>query len=188
MADVVTIVETAGTAIAGTAAVFGALWKPFVRKHDQRVNDDTFLHGVSARPGIPGLLPAGERLSAVEVGVQNAGGRPKQTTTGALSHEGSMTLYLSGAQAFERDLMTAAVAKGLVRNGAIAQISLVRFQIDYLWTPPGAVEIYERRLKGCRLLSDTESPAEGTDPGTVDYKIYVLERVKVIDGREVSLL
>ena len=126
--------------------------------------------------------------STVEVGVQNAGGRPKQTTTGALSHEGSMTLYLSGAQAFERDLMTAAVAKGLVRNGAIAQISLVRFQIDYLWTPPGAVEIYERRLKGCRLLSDTESPAEGTDPGTVDYKIYVLERVKVIDGREVSLL
>ena len=72
MADVVTLVETIGSTAAATAAVFGAAWRPVIRRHDQRVNDDAFLHGVAARPGIPGLLPAGERLSAVEVGVQRA--------------------------------------------------------------------------------------------------------------------
>lgn len=125
--------------------------------------------------------------STVEVGTQLAGGRPKDVTTGQLGHEGSFTLYLSGAQQFERALMNAAVSANLTRQG-IAQISLVRFQIDYLFTPPGAVEIIERRLKGCRLLSDSEAPAEGTDATTVDYTIFIPERVKVIDGVEVALL
>jgi len=75
-----------------------------------------------------------------------------------------------------------------VRDGGVVQVSLVFFQVDYLFTPPGSVEIIERRLKGCRLLSDNEAPAEGTDATTVDYKIHVTERVKVVDGVEIALL
>jgi len=37
-------------------------------------------------------------------------------------------------------------------------------------------------------LSDNEAPAEGTDATTVDYKIQVTERVKVVDGVEIALL
>lgn len=126
--------------------------------------------------------------SSVEVGTQMAGGRPKRVTTGSLGHECSITLYLSGAQVFERALKDAAVAAGYVRDGGVAQISLVRFQIDYLFTPPGTDDIWERRLKGCRLLTDSEAPAEGTDATTVDYTFFVMERTKIIDGVEVSLL
>ena len=126
--------------------------------------------------------------STVDVGVQKAGGRPKQTTVGEITHECSMTLYLTGARLFEAALKDAAVAAGYVRSGGVAQTSLVQFQLDYVFTPPGTSEIWERRLKGCRVLSDTEAPAEGTDATTVDYKIYVTERVKLVGGVEVSLL
>lgn len=126
--------------------------------------------------------------STVEVGVQNAGGRPKQTTVGSSSHEGSFTLYLTGAQIFERAIKEAAEAAGFTRDGGVVQLSLVHFQIDYLFTPPGSSAIWERRMKGCRLLSDAEAPSEGTDATTVDYKVYVTERVKIIDGIECALL
>jgi len=126
--------------------------------------------------------------STVEVGTQMAGGRPRQSTVGSISHEASMTLYLSGAQSFERLLKEAAIAAGYVRDGGVAQLSLVQFQIDYLFTPPGSVAIWERRLKGVRLLSEVEAPAEGTDATTCDYKLFVTERVKVIDGVECALL
>jgi hypothetical protein len=126
--------------------------------------------------------------STVEVGTQMAGGRPKQTTSGSVSHEGSFTLYLSGALLFERALKDAAVAAGFVRDGGVAQLSLVHFQIDYVFTPPGSTQIWERRMKGCRLLSDAEAPAEGTDATTVDYKVFVTERVKLVDGVECALL
>ena len=99
-----------------------------------------------------------------------------------------MTLYLTGAQAFERALKDAAIAAGYVRDGNIPQISLVQFQLDYLFTPPGSVAIWERRLLGVRLLSDSEAPAEGTDATTVDYSLFVTERHKLIDGVKVALL
>lgn len=126
--------------------------------------------------------------STVEVGVQSAGGRPRQTTYGAVAHESGFTLYLSGAQKFERMLKDAALAGGLVRDGGVAQLSLVIFGLTYFFTPVGSAEIWERRLKGCRVLSDPEAPAEGTDATTVDYTLYVTERVKVIDGVEYALL
>lgn len=126
--------------------------------------------------------------STVEVGIAKAGGRPKSTTVGELSHEASMTLYYTAAVAFERALKNAAVAAGLTRNGGVAQLSLVFFSITYMFTPPGSSEIYERRLKGVRLLSDSDSASEGTDALTVEYKLHVTERVKVVDGVEVSLL
>lgn len=126
--------------------------------------------------------------STREIGVQMAGGRVKQTTVGSLTHEGSMTLYLSGAVVFERALKEAAEAAGYTRDGGVVQIGLVTFQVDYLFTPPGTTDIWERRLKGCKLLSDSEAPAEGTDATTVDYTFHVTERVKIVDGVEISIL
>jgi hypothetical protein len=126
--------------------------------------------------------------STVEVGVQMAGGRPRQTTAGSISHEAGFTLYATGAKIFERALKDAALAAGLVRDGGVVQISLVFFQGDFLYTPPGAIEIYEHRWKGCRVLSRTTAPAEGTDAATVDYKIYVTDSVEMIDGVPVALL
>ena len=126
--------------------------------------------------------------ATLDIGSQMAGGRVKQTTFGQLSNTFSFTLYLSGAQQFEKSLRDAAIAAGYVRDGGVVQIGLVFFQFDYLFTPPGSDDIYERRLKGCRLISDAEASAEGTDAMTVDYTAFVTERVKVIDGVEYALI
>jgi hypothetical protein len=124
----------------------------------------------------------------VEVGTQYKGGRVNQSTFGQQSVEGSFTLYLSGAQVFERGLKDSAAAQGLTRDGGVHQLSLVFFSFDYNFTPPGAVEIIERRLLGCRLTGKTEAPAEGTDAITRDYTMFVTEAYDMIDGVKCSLL
>ena len=126
--------------------------------------------------------------ATLDIGVQMAGGRVKQTTVGSLTNTFSFTLYLSGAQAFEKALRDVATTAGYVRDGGVVQIGLVFFQFDYLFTPPGSDDIFERRLKGCRLMSDAEASAEGTDAMTVDYTAFVTERVKVIDNVEYALI
>jgi hypothetical protein len=72
MFDLATVIEAAGTGIGGTAVVFGALWKPVVKRHDDRRAVTTFLAGTPASPGIKAIPPAGDRLMTVEVGVKDA--------------------------------------------------------------------------------------------------------------------
>lgn len=124
----------------------------------------------------------------VEVGRDKAGGRLKRATTGDATIEAGMTVSLPGSYILEQALLAPAQAAGYVRDGNVVQIGLVRFNIEYSFTPPGSELIYERRLKGCRLLSDPETHSEGTDPTVVEYTLLVHERVKVIDGVEYALL
>lgn len=126
--------------------------------------------------------------STVEIGHQKHGGRPYSTSVGELSHDCKMSLYATGATKLFRNLKDAALAQGFVRDGGVAQISLVHFTFGYMFTPPGTVNIYEQLWKGCRLLNDSEAPAEGTDVLSVDMSIYVRERIRMIDGVQVSLL
>ena len=124
----------------------------------------------------------------LEIGVEMHAGRVYGTTVGQAKANGSMTLYLSAAQDFIKALKDAALTAGYTRDGGIVQAGLVFFQLDYAFTPPGTDTIWERRLKGCRLIGNTEAPAEGTDATTVDYTLHVTERVEVVDGVEVALI
>ena len=72
MFDLATVIEAAGTGIGGTAVVFGALWKPVVRRHDEHQAVSRFLAGTPASPGMKAVPPAGDRLSTVETGVLEA--------------------------------------------------------------------------------------------------------------------
>ena len=72
MVDLATVIEAAGTGVGGTAVVFGALWRPVVKRHDEHKALTTFLAGTPASPGMKAIPPAGDRLLAVEVGVSNA--------------------------------------------------------------------------------------------------------------------
>ena len=72
MFDLATVIEAAGTGIGGTAVVFGALWKPVVRRHDERQAVSRFLVGTPASPGMRAVPPAGDRLVIVETGVHEA--------------------------------------------------------------------------------------------------------------------
>ena len=63
MCDLATVIEAAGTGIGGTAVVFGALWKPVMRHHDERQAVSRFLAGTPASPGMKAVPPAGDRLA-----------------------------------------------------------------------------------------------------------------------------
>lgn len=120
--------------------------------------------------------------TTVEVGEQRgaSGGRVLRRTTGSVSYEASITLYRSGYQKLIRALKDIATTRGNQKR-----VSPVAFDITVQHTPPGDVEIYEYRLKGCRLLGRTMNSAEGTDAETVEVPLSVGEIVDVIDGEEV---
>jgi hypothetical protein len=70
--DLTNVIEAAGTGIGGTVVLFGALWKPVVRRHDERQAVSRFLAGTPASPGMKAVPPAGDRLATVETGVHEA--------------------------------------------------------------------------------------------------------------------
>lgn len=123
--------------------------------------------------------------STLEIGEQRgaSGGRVLKRTTGAKSDEASWTLYRTGYQKLMRSLMALAP-----RRGNQALVSLVVFDIVVQHTPPGDVEIYEMRLKGCRTSGRTLNGTEGVDPDQVELPLSIGELVDVIDDVEVVLL
>jgi hypothetical protein len=121
--------------------------------------------------------------ATVEVGEQKEGSRVIARTQGAVAYEASWTLYASGVQRLLRGLKDAAPVQGGQK-----QLSLVHFNINILWTPKGSAEIFEKRLKGCRILSDTEDSAEGVDAAQVEMALSPLQICRVIDGEEIVLL
>jgi hypothetical protein len=67
-------------------------------------------------------------------------------------------------------------------------ISLVHFNLIWQYSVLGDVEIYERRMKGCRWMGDTMNDTEGSDPQEVEVPLSVMQVVDVIDGLEVVLV
>ena len=119
----------------------------------------------------------------VELGEQREGGRVIKRTRGSVSYEASLTLYSEGYDKLIRGLLATAPSRG---NQAL--ISLVTFSVNVVWSPPGTTKIFEKRLKGCRIIGDKEDSAEGTDAAQIEVALHQLEIVRVIDGREVAML
>lgn len=121
--------------------------------------------------------------TSVEVGEQRSGGRVIKRTTGSESSEASMTLYRSGYQKLLRGLKDAAPSRGNQRL-----VSHVHFGIEVQHTPPGDVEIWCYRIKGCRLMGRALNGSEGNDADTVDVALNPLQIADVIDGEEIVML
>lgn len=121
----------------------------------------------------------------VEVGERRgtSGGRVMARTTGSLSHEASATFYRSGVRNLVKALMPLAPIRGTQ-----SLISLVSFDILIQHTPPGEIEIYQTKIKGCRYLGDSDDMKEGNDADKVDVTLNPLEIVNIINGQEVVLL
>lgn len=146
------------------------------------------IGGVAAAAGAPLLemdeIAAITSGATVELGEQRGpGGRVKKRTTGAVSQEASVTLYRSGFQGFLRRLKAAAPLEGNQRR-----IALVTFNVTIQHTPPGSVEVFERRIKGCRVTGNAMNNAEGTDADQVEVPLNPIQVVDMIDGEEVVLL
>lgn len=122
----------------------------------------------------------------VEVGYQRgaSGGRKLRSTTGSADEEASMTLYASGFDQLVTNLSDVAPTRG---NEYL--ISLVRFNIQLMWTPPGTTAIKERVLEGCRVIGDTLNDTEGSDATVVEVPLSVMRIVDVLpNGRRVVML
>lgn len=123
--------------------------------------------------------------SSVEVGEKRgaSGGRVMARTSGAASHEASATFYRSGFRKLLRALMEKAPVRGNQRL-----VSLVGFDVLIQHTPVGETEIYQTKIKGCRLLGASASMAEGVDADVLELTLNPIEIVQIIDGVEVALL
>jgi hypothetical protein len=122
----------------------------------------------------------------VEVGEQRgaSGGRVMRRTTGSISYEASITFYRSGYQTLYRAM--AALAPTARGNQKV--LSVVPFNVQIQHTPFGTTEIYDRRWRGCRIIGDGMSLAEGTEADQIEVPVSVIEIVDIIDGVEVALL
>jgi hypothetical protein len=122
---------------------------------------------------------------SVEVGEQRgaSGGRVMARTQGDISFEASMTLYRSGYRKLVKALMEVAPTRG---NQKL--IGLVGFDIMIQHSTEGDPEIYQTKIKGCRLLGDSNDNSEGTDADTVEITLNPIEIVQIINGEEAALI
>lgn len=122
---------------------------------------------------------------SVEIGEQRgaSGGRVSRRTLGNGSQEASMTLYRSGYQEFIRKLAAVAPARGNERV-----ITAVHFDVIYQYTPLGTEEIFERHIRGARIIGDTMNDTEGSDAAVVEVPLSVAKIVDIVDSLEVVLL
>jgi hypothetical protein len=121
----------------------------------------------------------------VEVGELRgaSGGRVMARTSGSMSCEATITLYRSGYRRLLKALKEVAPERG---NQKL--VSLVGFDIMIQHSPQGEVEIYQTKIKGCRLLGNSSDNAEGTDADKVEVTLNPLEIVEIIDGEEIALI
>lgn len=123
--------------------------------------------------------------TTLEVGEQRgaSGGRVMKRTTGSASQEASITLYYPGYLQLMRALKDLAPSRDVQKA-----VGLVHFDIQVMFTPIGSDDIFDVRIRGCRIGGRTINPQEGTDPVEVEVPLKVIEIVDVIDGEEIVLL
>lgn len=123
--------------------------------------------------------------TSLEIGeTRGPGGWVRKRTSGRPSQEASMTLWRSGWQTFLRDLKALAPVAGGQRR-----ISLVHFTIyvAHALPAPNDAEIWEYRIKSCRVAGRTINAAEGSEAQQVEVPLSTSQIADVIDGEEVIL-
>jgi hypothetical protein len=120
---------------------------------------------------------------SLEVGEQRAGGRVMQYTAGSVTNEGSLVLYVQGWRDLVKALKDAAPVRGDARL-----LRYVTFDVNYVFTPVGETEIYERRLRDCFLAGMPMNSAEGTDAVEVEVPLKIKEIIDIVGGEPVQLL
>jgi len=120
----------------------------------------------------------------VTVGEQrNAGPIITQRSAGEVVQEAKATLYRNGSLQLQAALAAEAPLRGNQRR-----LSLVHFDVQIQHTPFGSSDIFELRLKGCRILSRSWTFAAGPDPDKVEVDLNPLQIAAFINGEEVVLL
>jgi hypothetical protein len=119
----------------------------------------------------------------VERGRQKEGGRTIKRTTGEVTYEASITLYLEGLHKLIDGLGPVSPLVGNQRR-----LGLATFLVTQQWSIPNDSRIFERRIKGCMLNGDSIDAAEGTDAQLIEIPLDPLEIVDVKDGVEYLMI
>lgn len=108
----------------------------------------------------------------VTVGMKKgtSGGRILARTVGELESDASITFYLGGWRVHMRAL----AAKN-------KRISLVGFDVQVLFTPPGETDIYKFKLVGGRVIGRSLDMAEGSDAQKIEIPLSIM-RFEEDDG------
>jgi hypothetical protein len=112
-----------------------------------------------------------------------SGGRVMGRTVGEQTNETGFTLYRFGYRSLIRSLAKVAPSRG---NQKL--ISLVYFDIMIQHSVPDDLEIYQTKIKGCRLMSDSDDMKEGTDADQIEIGLDPMEIVNILDGEEITLI
>jgi 2-polyprenyl-6-methoxyphenol hydroxylase-like FAD-dependent oxidoreductase len=117
--------------------------------------------------------------TTVEVGEQRGVGMEvKKRTRGQRAYEGKITFYADGM----RSMLAALAAAAPSDAAGFKDTSQVVFDVLIQHSPPGAEEIGEVQLLGCRLLTRNASHAEGTDPDKREGTLSVGRIIEKIGG------
>jgi hypothetical protein len=138
-------------------------------------------------PGAPTLetkdIKAINTNCSISLGEQRAGGRLKMRSTGSSKYEASMNVYRNAWNEWLRNNGATMYTRGNQRI-----YGLVHFGLQIQHTPPGSVEIFEYRIKGCRITGRVLNGTEGDDVDVVELPLSPIEIVDVIDGVEYVIL
>lgn len=148
------------------------------------IQANALLNDGTAKINLPDIAAIKSGRS-VDLGVMKgaSGGRVMARTGGEEKSEASITFYLGGWVAFQREL-----AKYAPLRGNQALIRYVHFDLLVEWTPEGSVEIFRRKMKGCCVIGDAVDSAEGTDAQVSEVPLSTVQVVNIIDGREIALI
>jgi hypothetical protein len=160
-------------------------------------NDFPVLDGISpswadiimkmAAPGAPVFeckdIKAVNTGVSIEVGEHRRGGRLYKRTTGSSKSDGSITVYRDAWDQWLENIGSLMPTRGNQRI-----YGLVHFGLQIQHTPPGSVKIFERRLKGCRIMGSTFNGSEGIDADVIEIPLSIVEIADVIGGVEYVIL
>lgn len=95
-------------------------------------------------------------------------GRPSDPT-------GSLTFFAGGRDAFEQSLIDVAQSLGYIRADGTIVTGDVSFDLVFSRSKHGSPDIAETMLCGCRVLTESSSWAEGSDPLQSSIPLFVAE-------------
>ena len=127
--------------------------------------------------------------TSLEVGVQkHTSGQVKAYTRGAVTQDGSMTLYAGGTIVLLKACIAVCKTLGYVDASGAYQYGRVVFDIPILHTPYGETEIRKVKLLGCRIKSDAFDGKMGSDPDENELDLMIARVERVIGGDRAVLL
>ena len=118
------------------------------------------------------------------IGRQKFGGETINTTRGDTEYAGSIDLYRIGYD----DMIAALGEVAPEKQDGTKAYGRVVFDVNWKYVIEGENgRIYQLKMTGCRVLTESFSTSEGVEADSVPIDIFVSSAVKTVNGVKLSL-